>query len=301
MRTRNYAGRHSQTMPGKNAVLLLIAVLLLCTGCEQTVSYSGQGVRPGYTLEEPGHWEQTDVLYFGPNEETRQEDGMTVAAGWDEDRNMVYTFTGADGSKAVFTVDAYWFSESYYASSSVQPGVNIIRDADTEDTPGNVVCSLAVADITPGEGKYGVKVDVREYFKTQKDATPIERFSIGENMTESTGYDGKKYYLSPNAFLPEGTDDGEKIYLVLGAMDGGEGTTRMYTAWEYTWRAEPETIVVPDEYGPIEEFTASAPGINYVVLALCVLIPAGIFVGILILIKRGINKRQNKRNGGKQK
>lgn len=300
MRSTSFFGPHRQKMTGKG-LLLLIAALLLCTGCEKSVTYTGQGVRPGYTLEEPGHWEQTDVLQFGPNEETRQEDGMTVAAGLDEKRNMVYTFTGSDGSKAVFTVEAYWFGESYYASSSVQPGVNIRREADAEEAPGDVVCALAVADIAPGEGKYGVKVDVREYFKSQKDGTPIERFSIGEKMTESSGSNGTKYYLSPKVSLPEGTEDGEKIYLVLGAMDGGEGTTRMYTAWEYTWAAEPETIVVPDEYGPIEEFTASAPGVNYVILALCTLPLLGIVVGAVMLIRRAVKKSRNKRNGGHRK
>ena len=79
---------------------------------------AGMGATAGYTRHEPGHWERTDVLYFCPLAETREADGVTVAAEWtetDNGKSARYTFTGEDGKQTAYTVEAFWFEERYYA------------------------------------------------------------------------------------------------------------------------------------------------------------------------------------------
>lgn len=287
------------------AFLIPALLLPLLSGCGKASDNSagateyivGQSIEPGYTRYEPGHWDKTDILYFGPNEETRREDELTITAGRDDKQNIVYTFTAADGSRAEYTVELYWLRDFYYASDYIYPKVNIWRAAEPDDAPGDVIASLAVGDIEPGAGDYGVKVDVRSYFGSVRDGAPYERFSIGENMTQDTGYDGTKYYLDTSGHLPEGIEDGEKIYIVLGVMDGGEGTTRMYTAWEYTWAAEPETIEVPDQYGPIEYFEYTPPEISGHISPLLILVPAAVIGGAVVLIVRAVKKRRKKKTG----
>ena len=229
-----------------SAAILLLALLLLLTAC----SSGGQGVRKGYTKEVAGHWEQTYVSLFGPKAPEREKNGVTIRAGWNEDKSQRYTFADADGRETTYTVAGYWFSDSYYPGSYVQPDINIIREGEGEPV-GDVIGALCFGDVEPGGNEYGVKITVRSRFRTVK-GEEIGSFSIGNGMTEATGYDGTKYYLNPSAQLPVGQSDGEKLYMILGTMDGVDRSTRMYTVWEYTWVAQPETIEVPDEYGPIE-------------------------------------------------
>ena len=279
--------------------ILLTALLVLTAGCAQkSAPIRGQHVEPGYTYEEPGHWELTDTLYYDVGLDKRQGSKTELSLSRSEKGYAVFTFTVTEdanfsgeeghscrGEKAVFTVEAFWFGESYYPSSSVQPGVNIFREADADHTPGDVVCSLFIGDFALRDGT--VTGSARDRFTTMK-GEPIESFSIGENMTQATGYDGKKYYLTPTGHLPAGEEDGEKIHIVLTAADS-EGLACAYTAWEYSWVAQPETIVVEDQYGPIEYFGASSPGFHIFVLALCVLIPIAV---VVILLVRRAKKRK---------
>ena len=285
----------------KKAFFILAAALLVLTaGCAQkSAPIRGQHVEPGYTYEEPGHWELTDMLYYDEIPEVPQGSKYGVSLSRSEKGYAVFTFTVTEdvnfsgeeghsckGETAVFTVEAFWFGESYYPSSSVQPGLNIFREADTDHTPGDVVCSLFIGDFALRDGT--VTGSARDRFTTMK-GEPIESFSIGENMVQSTGYDGKKYYLTPTGHLPAGEEGGEKIYVVLTAADG-EGFARAYTAWEYSWVAQPETIVVEDRYGPIEYFGASSPGFHIFVLALCILIL--IAVAVILLVRRARKRRK---------
>ena len=216
---------------------------------------AGISATPGYTRHEPGHWERTDVLYFGPLEETREVNGVTVKAEWTETGNgksALYTFTDQDGKQTSYTVESYWFEEQYYADDYFSVGVNIQRQPDTDDAPGGISASLALADVVLGEGEYGFQPDVRSYF-TEANGTVIESFSVNEHMTFSTGSDGK-YYIDPHGKFPAGETDGQKLYAVLGVQDDLDRGTRMFIAYEYRWVDQPEDIEVPPEYGPIEYF-----------------------------------------------
>lgn len=268
------------------AVLFALALIFAPLSPGATAVGGGVGVVAGNTIEVSGHWEKTDTLYFGPSRETAQDGDLTVAAAWSDARDMVYTFTSSNGERSVFTVTPYWLEDSYYTFSSVQPGVNIVREADSEDAPGDVTAALVFADIQPGAGKYGVKVDTRSKFKTYQ-GQEIDTFSIHENMSLSSGSDGKKFYLTPTGNFPEGETGGEKLYVVLGVMDGGSGETRMYTAWEYTWVDQPETIQVPDQYGPIEY----SPMETILKLAAVILIPVLILVLVVVLLLRRRKRR----------
>ena len=290
----------------KKAFIILIALLpVLAVGCGQnSAPVRGQHVEPGYTYEEPGHWELTDVLTFDIGADREPEKGIRVSLTRNEKGYAVFTFTVTEdvsfsgeeghsckGETAVFTVEAFWFGESYYPSGSVQPGFNILREADTDHTPGYVGCDVFIGDIEPQEdGSWSARTRVRDWFANAK-GEKLESFSIEENMTKSTGYDGKKYYLTPTGHLPAGEEDGEKIYIVLTAA-AREGHARAMTAWEYTWVAQPETIVVEDRYGPIEYF--GSPGFNYVLLVLWVLVPVGI-VAVTVLLIVSIVKRRKKK------
>ncbi len=289
----------------KTFFILLAALLVLNAGCAQkSAPIRGQHVEPGYTYEEPGHWELTDTLYYDVCADKRQGSQAELSLSRDEKGYAVFTFTVTEegnfsgeeghscrGETAAFTVEAFWLEERYYPSSSVQPGFNLVREADTAHTPGDVRCDVFIGDIEPLEdGAWSARTQIRSRFTNARGET-IESFSIGENMTQATGYDGKKYYLTPTGHLPAGEEDGEKLYVVLTAADS-EGLARAGTAWEYTWAAQPETIVVEDRYGPIEYFeTGPAAILGYGALALCILIPAAVVV-VLLLVHRRKKRRK---------
>lgn len=274
---------------------LFLALCLLSLGC-CAVSAAEEppelppgatiGVTPGYTRHEPGHWEKTDTLYFGSPEEARKVDGVTVAARFadtDNGTSAVYTFTDESGAETVFTVESYWFADRYYADDSFAVGVNILRDPDGESAIGGVSASLAVADVTPGEGKFGYQPTVRSYFK-KANGEIVEKFGLNENMTYSEGSAGK-YYIDLRGSFPAGETDGEKIYAVLGVQDDLDRGTRLFIAREYTWAAEPEDIEVPPEYGPIEYHNGPA-GISPFLLAVPAVLVVVVIVGFAARRKR---------------
>ena len=218
--------------------LLLVLTLLVLSSCRLFgFGRGGQGVTPGYTRHEEGHWTRTDIL--------RTADEAAVAL---EDGGSLETLTFAFPDGAIYTVEAFWLEERYYPSDSVSPGINVIRSG-AETYAENVVCALYFAATPDGEPL--------AYFRDDMSGTAsVERFSIGEIMHESSGYTGgEKYYLTPSAHFadvdPGQLADGDRIYLVLTAS-GGESAARI--AWEYNWVAEPEDIEVPESYGPIEYF-----------------------------------------------
>ena len=248
-------------MKYKKFYFAIFACFLLFRVLPVEASSYGQGAIAGYTYEEPGRWERTDMLYFGPLEETLQVGGLTISAVWTENyKDMVYTFTATNGAQSQFTVTPYWIDDFYYSGNTLSAGVNIVHEAEPSDMPGDVICSLAFADLKLGTGDYGFEPTVRWYCKTMK-GEEVRQFSIHENMIESSGSDGKKFYFDPRGEFPVGEEDGEKIYLLFGTMDDQSGDMRMFTAYEYTWKDEPEIIEVPDQFGPIEYFD-SVPDTN---------------------------------------
>ena len=212
---------------------------------------AGIGVEPGYTRTEPGHWEHTDTLYFGSIDEERTADGVTVLASLEnEKKDIIFTFTDSGGEQAVYTVTPYWFPDRCYAEDSFAVGVNIVRSPDEDQEFGEVTASVVIAEVTPGEGRYGFEPEVISYFK-KPDGTEVQRFGVHENMTFSEGSAGK-YYIDLRGRFPAGEEDGQKLYAVVGTQDEPGRETRVFIAYEYRWVDEPETIEVPDQYGPVE-------------------------------------------------
>ena len=241
----------------------------------------------GYTRYEPGHWELTDVLSFGPLEATRQVNGVTVTAVpvIDDygDPDVVYTFT--DGSAdSSFTVSPYWFEDQLYGDAYFSVGVNIVHAPDDDSAPGGVTASLAVADITLGEGDYGFLPTVRCHF-TKANGEEIPRFSVRENMTFSSGSEGK-YYIDPHAKFPVGEEDGQKIYALLSVQDDLDGGTRVFIAWEYTWVEQPEEIEVPTQYGPIEFIDPIDPEPSAQRSPVILIVPVLLAAAVVILLVR---------------
>ena len=172
---------------------------------------AGIGVEPGYTRTEPGHWEHTDTLYFGSIDEERTADGVTVLASLEnEKKDIVFTFTDSGGEQAVYTVTPYWFPDRCYAEDSFAVGVNIVRSPDEDQEFGEVTASVVIAEVTPGEGRYGFEPEVISYFK-KPDGTEVQRFGVHENMTFSEGSAGK-YYIDLRGRFPAGEEDGQKLY-----------------------------------------------------------------------------------------
>ena len=276
--------------------LCLCAVLCVCAsaaddGPPELPPGASIGVTPGYTRHEPGHWELTGVLVFGPLEKTREAEGVTVTAEarpGDKSADVVYTFEDGAGAKSSYTVTPYWFDDFYYADSSFAVGVNMVRSPDEDGASGSVSASLAVADAVVGEGDYGFQPTVRSYFKLA-DGTVIERFGIQENMTRAEGSEGK-YYIDLRGELPVGEEAGQKIYAVLGVQDDIDRGTRVFVAYQYEWVDQPEDIEVPPEYGPIEYHNDPVSVISrYPVL---ILIPLLLIAAIVIFAVRRRRRKQ---------
>ena len=49
-------------------------------------------------------------------------------------------------------------------------------------------------------------------------------------------------YLMIYGKFPEGSEDGEKLYLVFEAADDLTGEIRMMNLYEYTWKKGPDTV-----------------------------------------------------------
>ena len=273
-------------------VLCLCAALCVCAAADDgppdLPPGATIGVTPGYTRHEPGHWQLTDTMVFGPLEETREAEDMTVTAltrAREKGMDIVYTFEDGTGAKAEYTVTPYWFEDRYYAESSFAVGVNIVRAPDTDGGPGSVSASLAVCDAELGEGDYGANFAVNSYFKLAN-GTEIKRFGVGENMY--SGSEGK-YYIDLRGSFPAGEEGGQKIYAVLGVQDNIDRETRVFIAYQYKWVDQPEDIEVPPEYGPIEYHNdpVSVVSRNPVLFLLPVLLAAVVVFVILVVRRRG--------------
>ena len=209
----------------------LLLLILVMPGCRK----GGQGITPGYMRHEEGHWQKTDTL----------RDGVGVHISSDDTLETI-TYSFSNGEE--FTVESFWFEDRYFPSDPVSPGINVIRKG--KDTYAmNVSCKLFFMDKPDDDG-----VILATFRDDMTGTASIERFAIGEVMSESTGYqDGEKYFLTPTGHFEdagyENLKDGDKMYIVLTA-EGGDMRARI--AYEYSWVAEPEDIEVPEQLGPIE-------------------------------------------------
>ncbi len=213
--------------------------------------------------EHPGCWDLTDVIYVGDNKINEANEAVDVRGerlGVDG-QEIRYTFTvkknlNADeesshdctGESREYTVLNPDFSERYYAGGSFKPFIRLYGRTDTEHTPGNIICSLALCDVDFGTGKYGVKVTPKTWFCDGYPPKEVESFSPGDGVTtvhkreepEGEGT-GLQIFANLAGSFPAGEKDGEKTYLVYGIMDNIAGDIRMYNIYEYTWKEGPVT------------------------------------------------------------
>ena len=195
--------------------------------------------------EYPGHWDRTDIIYLNPGSETDRDGTIRVRSermGVDL-QDIVYHFAAA-GKEEEFTVTIPEpvFKSRYYAGQEIYQDLEIYCDSDAEDR-GYVICSLALADIAIGEGKYGVKVDPKQYFSKTLGHKQVKTFGpVPHSDTMNWESKDRRAKLFMSTSFPEGGEDGEKIWLVYGIMDSESGVNRLYNIYEYTWTKGPDVI-----------------------------------------------------------
>ena len=184
-----------------------------------------------YSIEYPGRWDMTDIRFIGGNGDEVKDSDVTVKAEryGVEGEDMVYTFKGSDESYSRIYVPDFHPDSSVYAGGSFYAWIRNTDYRVPEDAEGKLHCSLALADVDFNKGKYGVKVNPRQYFDT-----------MTSSLSDEKTFDAPGKISFMDSF-PAGKEDGEKIYLAYGVMDGFSGGVRMYNIYEYTYTMGPVT------------------------------------------------------------
>ena len=118
-------------------------------------------------------------------------------------------------------------------------------------------CSVYFADIEENGGsgdEFGQKVTVKKYF-TKGGVNPDPSVEMKEVRRNSAAMDSKddtsskygsaEYDYKPTAEFPEGTQEGERLYLVIDSEDDFDAGVRFRSYWEYTWVNGPEEEFIP--------------------------------------------------------
>ena len=155
-------------------------------------------------------------------------------------QDMLYFF---EETPVTITIPEEQFADRYYAGDDNINEIEIFVSPDAGDLQTGVICSLALADVDFDTGKYGVKVSPRSWFHTGWPPEDVKSFGpLPHDDTMSWRNDLSRGYLTLSGSFPEGETDGEKIWLVYGAMDGDAGIRRMFNVYEYTWTAGPDVV-----------------------------------------------------------
>ena len=194
--------------------------------------------------EYAGHWDLTGISFIGGDKETEAAGGTRVITrriGVDG-QNMTYTFEGK-GESFTISIPDEQFEDRYYTGDPFFAELEIFCSSDTEKAPGYVICSLALCDAEFGTGKYGVKITPKKWFTAGYSEKNVETFGpLPHDDTMHWRKDLKRGYLWVDGEFPEGSADGEKIWLVYGVMDSESKENRMYNIREYTWTAGPDVV-----------------------------------------------------------
>ena len=232
---------------GWTLVLIVLIAIPLCLLLSRGRVESGQHMEPGYTKEEPGRWDRTDARVIGPSEGSGD-----VSASFGEDA-LVYDFDG-EGGRVRVTLHTQAPEELFYAGDRLVLAFPMEREAEGEETPGDIRCMFYLADGVT-EADCAVTVDVREPFRYaysgEKDMEPI---SYENALTQK-----ERHSAVANAWFPEGQGDGETLYVVMDVSDDRDAGVRTVAAWQYRWTQGPITVEVPPEPGVIEYYRAYSP------------------------------------------
>ena len=233
-------------------ILLFVIAIPALVFLAQATQQSGQSAEPGYTYEVAGRWDQTGYRTLGPTAPANGAAGVRASV---DDSAVVYDFTEGNEHAQVRVnfskpgVSMYAVKESYNVDDHVTLVFYLEREADTEETPGDVSVMLYLADSAELNADGAIDLTVR---------TPFQRYYSGEEDMEPASYantkerNGKREIVV-NTYLPEGQTDGEPLSIVLDVTDEASGV-RTLAVWDYRWTQGPITVEVPTQYGPIEYF-----------------------------------------------
>ncbi len=210
------------------------------------------------------HWQKTDAQYLGPTKDYEVSGPIGITANHGQnDKDMVYSFEviqkynasgkplhNCRGEVSWINVNYYDGIEDYYEPGETSmPHINFRCNYDRKHTPGDVVCSISLADIGEGNDPFGQKVTVKDHFykggSRPDPSLKMDHFMRNdETMDSKKGWDSKygtaEYDFYPAAEFPEGKKEGEKLYIVLDVTDDHGGDVLFRSYWEYTWVNAPK-------------------------------------------------------------
>ena len=226
-----------------------VCFLLSCGRLE-----SGQHMEPGYTKEVSGQWELTDSRVVGPS----PAEGNALVRAWMEEDRLVYDI-GGEGARARLTLYTESPGDLFYANDHVEMVFRMEREADAEETPGDILCLFYLAGgVTEDES--GVSLTDSRRFKYaysgEQDMEPITYVSALTRTYESEPARKSPHFAVANAFFPEGQRDGEELYIVMDAEDDRGAGVHTDLVWQYRWTQGPLTVEVPPQPGVIEYYRA---------------------------------------------
>ena len=205
--------------------------------------YDYEGDPDYYSMERPGHWTLTDVHFIGGGEGEVEDGNVTISTEryGVEGEDMVYSFTGSDGSKHRIRILDPAPEKSYFAEGSASyREFYITHYMKPEDAPGRVACSVFLGDVDFEGGE--VSVTPRHYFNSSTDEQKLF-YSLPDGEKEMAHQHMDGIYATYNLLnirFPVGEQDGEKLYLVYAVSDDLSGNVKMYNIYEYTYSEGPD-------------------------------------------------------------
>lgn len=263
---------------GRRALLIVVIALPLCFLLSLGKQRAGQHMEPGYTMEVSGRWDLAGSFVLGPT----AADGGTVSAAVEEER-LVYDFGGARVS-----VETKTPRESYYVGDRLELEFPMEREADAEQTPGDVACMFYLADDVQ-KSENGAEGAVR---------APLKYAYSGEADMEPISYETAltrrdRRYAVANTPLPEGQADREALYLVMDVTDDQGAGVRTVMAWKYVWTQGPLTVEVPPRETVIEYYREySALNLVFRALTVALLIAAPVLLVRQLVLRKRAKKEQ---------
>ncbi|MBE6910205.1 MAG: hypothetical protein E7474_11640 [Ruminococcaceae bacterium] len=232
-------------------LIAMIAVPLLLL-LSHVTQQSGQSAEPGYTYEVDGQWERTGFRILGP---TAANGGADVRASAD-DSAIVYDFTTGSGHAQVkltypdLNMSKYAVKELYNADEHIELMFEFAREADADETPGDVsavICLAGAAELNAdGTVELTNREPFRAYYSMQNEILEPVTYAAAQQRNSEPAVVG-------NAVLPVGQADGEPLCIVLDVTDEQSGV-RTLAVWDFRWKQGPITVEVPPQYGPIEYY-----------------------------------------------
>ncbi len=194
--------------------------------------------------EASGRWDLSNIFFIGGDGESVEKDGLTITADryGIEGEDIVYTFEGKDGSYHRIRIPDMDPRKSYYVDDWEIFFNNVYSYREPANAPGLLECSVSFADVEFGDGKYGIKVEPRQYLRDGDE--PVSSFTVPVDPNDSDAVfmfkgEDRGTDIDMETNFPLGRETGEKIYLCFCVKDGFSGDVRAYNIYEYTYTEGP--------------------------------------------------------------